>query len=112
MPTDKEWSGLEKSWQGGHLFRNIRKDHHTVTKLTVKEKSGVLDVEVKGEPADLLSARIEGEYLCIRKDRPGIAKVIPGHVIKKVYLHNGARSGKVITKKAGNTLCCRLIKKS
>ncbi len=103
MENGKEWEDLAKVMNSD---APILEDHNGflphISVNVFEKKNGTL-VEVLGVEPKNVSADIEGEYLCIRQKKDGVARIIPGKgkLLKQVYVSEHMTMGKVITKKQG-----------
>jgi len=92
-------------------FLNIRKAPSKKAKIRTQEQKDSLFIEVSGIAPGEVSARIEGDYLCVREKRSGFAKVIPGKVVQKVFLPEDVSIDSITAKHSAGILHCRLTKK-
>ncbi len=111
MSSEKDWKELNDTLEREGAFANIRKREPKKVKIRTRELTGVMDVEVSGMTPTGLSARVEGDYLCIREKRGGLARIIPGKLVQKVYMPESLELDEVTSKRSGGVLHCRLIKK-
>jgi HSP20 family molecular chaperone IbpA len=109
---DKEWEKAEDSLKQGLFLANGKDKKRHKFSIRTYENKGVFQVDVKDCSPDGLSADVEGGYLCIRERRGGLARIIPGKVLKKVYLPDNVSLEKVVARRSAGVLQCRLARKN